>query len=474
MASVSGISTVSKIFSKLGNNTGSVVPMFAKDIASSGLTSYTYFKDGGKMDGAEKAIEEFGTTVIWLGGIPLVKKIIDKTVFKKAGINPDVDAKKLFTTGKEKSVQTVEYAKEKALSLGESFKEQAQDLTKIAKNKNLAKKLAIGKFAISTAAVGLALYGLITFKQKRTEKKVEESIRAKYAQNASLKNALNKNDVYTAFKQNNATHKSKEPSFKGAGIIPFFMTNPVANTAIVDGVITGTRLKEARKGEKFEVGLREACQLAFIYGLAKPLQKGLEFIGKNVFKKPIDLDYSVLDSSTLKEAAEQVKQGKSSKLLEQAKELTTIAGKDKKVGNNAAKKMIDFIFDGKNSKIADVLKRSGDVGVYKTKAGVEQLSLLSNISADKVRTTAQNTIDIVENASKSADVSKYLKQTKVLKGAAIAANILISAFLMGYVQPKLNIALRKKLHNGDNTNPAIRNLENEMQQKLVFEGKIQN
>ena len=34
---------------------------------------------------------------------------------------------------------------------------------------------------------------------------------------------------------------------------------------ILDGTITATRLKKARKGEKFEVGFRELFSFAFIY-----------------------------------------------------------------------------------------------------------------------------------------------------------------------------------------------------------------
>ena len=63
------------------------------------------------------------------------------------------------------------------------------------------------------------------------------------------------------------------------------------------------------------------------------------------------------------------------------------------------------------------------------------------------------------------------EQTKLLKGAAIIGNIGISAVLMGYLQPKLNIFLRKKFHNGDNTNPAIKKITAEMEQKLAFSGE---
>ncbi len=468
MASVSGISTISKVFSKLGDNTGSVVPMYVKDFTSDSLTSFTYFKDGGKMDGVEKTVEEFGTGILWLGGIPFLKKFIfDDFLFKKANINPNVDAKRLFTKGKENSADTIEFAKQKAVSLGDSFREQAEILSDTIKNKNLAKNLSLAKFGVSTLLTGAALFGIITLKQKNTEKQIEKQVREKINKDNHLKNAIKKTDVYQTFK---GTKENNNTSFKGLESIgTFFMTNPIANTTLVDGVITGTRLVEAREGERFEVGLKEFCQLLFIYGLAQPLQKSMEFIGKNVFKKPIDLDYSVLDSSVIKDAinAEQTKKG-SSVLLKQAKEIVNINGNNQAQN---AKDVVNYIFDHHNEPISDVLKRTGDVGTYKTKEGIEQLSLLSSINANKVKNTAQKTINLIENAVDKDDVTKYLKTTKFLKGAAIVLNIGISALLMGYLQPQLNLYLRKKFHNGDNTNPAIKNLTQKMEQKIAFEGK---
>lgn len=469
MASVSKVSTISKVFSKLGDNTGSVIPMYAKDVTSDALTCYTYFKEGGNHDGAEKVLEEFGTGVIWLGGIPWLKKhLFDNLVYKKAKINPEVDAKRLFSGNDKNIADTVEFAKSKAESLGTAFKEQAEILGDTIKNKGLAKKLALTKFGVSTALTGLALCGLITLKQKRTEKMVEKQVREKYAKEAYLKNELEESTVYQTFGKNK--QNSNNPSFKGlANIGTFFMTNPVANTTLVDAVITGTRLAQAREGERFEVGLKEACQLLFIYGLAKPMQDGMEFLSEKVLKKPIGLDYSVLDSDVLKSAIEAEKENKgSSSLMHQARKIVELAGNDKKTTNENAKKVIDFLFDNQNGEMADVFKKTGDIGIYKTKEGIEQLSLLGRIDVNKLKGTAQKTIDTIESAVKNSDTTKYLKNTKFIKGTAIVANIGISALLLGYLQPKLNIALRKKFNNGDNTNPAIRNLTNEMEQKLAF------
>ena len=496
MASVSKVSAISKIFTKLGDNTNSLIPMYAKDVTSDTLTSLTYYREGGNRDWAEKTLEEFGTGVVWLGGIPLIKKIFDKTVYKKAGINPDIDAKRLFSGNDKNVVDTVEFAKEKASSLGSSFKEQTDILTHTIKNKTAAKNLALGKFGLATALTGLGLFGIITYKQKQTEKAVEKQVRDKLAKEKVLKNAINETPVYQAFKGNKKTENNDKTSFKGLGT--FFMTNPIANTSLVDCVITGTRLAQARKGERFEVGLKEACEIAFIYGLAAPLQKLMESIGKKVFNKPINLDYAVLDSDVLKQVIQEEKNAKgTSKLLKQAKEIVSLAEydnapkgningiKEKGAGlfkkakinpqkNESAKKVIDYLFDNQDSAIADVFKKSGNVGVFKTKEGAEQLSLLSSIDTDKLKTTAQNTIDIIENAAKEADITKYLKKTKCLKGAAIIANIGISAILMGYLQPKLNLYLRKKLHGGSNTNPAIEELTKQMEQKMAFEGCEQN
>lgn len=487
MAEISKVSTISKIFTKLGDNTGSLVPMYAKDVTSDTLTSFTYFKEGGNRDGVEKTFEEFGTGVVWLGGIPFIKKIFDKTVYKKSGISPEIDAKRLFDSYGEKSVDSVEFAQKKAASLGEKFKEQAGILADTVKNKAKAKNLALAKFGIATALTGLGLFGIITYKQKQTEKAIEKQVKEKLAKEQVLKNSLSDNEVYQTFKGNK---KQNNPSFKGLGT--FVMSNPIANTSLVDCVITGTRLTQARKGERFEVGLKEACEIAFIYGLAAPLQKGMELIGKNVFKRPINLDYSVLDSDVIKKAVEAEKASKgSSKLVQDAKALIETmnyssqgtkesfiekakgfikGAKFNEKANEASKKAIDFVFDNQDSPLMDVFKKTGDIATFKTKEGVEQLSLLTSIDSNKLKSTAKNAVEIVENAAKSNDIGKYLKQTKFLKGAAIVANIGISAVLMGYLQPKLNLYLRKKLNNGDNTNPAIAQLTKQYEQKFSFEG----
>ena len=59
-----------------------------------------------------------------------------------------------------------------------------------------------------------------------------------------------------------------------------------------------------------------------------------------------------------------------------------------------------------------------------------------------------------------------LKGSKIFKVFALVANVLFGAWIMGVVQPKLNILMRKILNNGDNTNPAIAFEEEKMRQKI--------
>ena len=69
------LTVASKIISVLGNPSA-LTPVVVKDgIQSLSLTGFAY-KAGGEVEAKEKFIDEFGTAVIWLGGIPLCKKLL--------------------------------------------------------------------------------------------------------------------------------------------------------------------------------------------------------------------------------------------------------------------------------------------------------------------------------------------------------------------------------------------------------------
>ena len=86
------VSTASKIYSVLGNNS-SLVPLAMKDIANScGLTAASYMA-GDNHEGKDRFIDEFGTQAIWLFGIPVYKKVLDFAMMKPMGFDSKVDAR---------------------------------------------------------------------------------------------------------------------------------------------------------------------------------------------------------------------------------------------------------------------------------------------------------------------------------------------------------------------------------------------
>ena len=82
-----------KIYSTLGNP-DSLVPLCVKDVSSSvGMTTGSYIT--GKEEGFDRFIDEFGTEALWLGGIPGLRWIFDKTAFKVCGLDAKIDPRNL-------------------------------------------------------------------------------------------------------------------------------------------------------------------------------------------------------------------------------------------------------------------------------------------------------------------------------------------------------------------------------------------
>ena len=162
--------SVVNIISAIGNNK-SIYPLIVRDsgIEVPSKVALTYnqnLKDSKQMAynaTRERIIDEYGTSAIWLGGIPLMNKICDWGI-KKFGYNPDVN------------VELYKETKEQGIKLNiEKFKESAfkavKDLEKALLNKSKYQKLQAGKFILSTA-IPIALMGFILPKLnfKLTEK----------------------------------------------------------------------------------------------------------------------------------------------------------------------------------------------------------------------------------------------------------------------------------------------------------------
>ena len=231
-----------KIYSTLGNP-NSLVPLGVKDISSClGMTAGSYAT--GKEEGFDRFIDEFGTEALWLGGIPTLKWLYDKTVFKAFGLDAKIDPRNL------KDMDMFEKVKKYAPT-----DEIRENLEKAGKNKRLFKNLAATKFFASTIIAAGAYIGLTKLKQYYTDQKIRKNLIKEYQAEVKKKDTENKQDVAN----------SKQPSFKGLGkIVEEFAFSPVKNMYILDGFITSERLKDSRSTQEF-IGytIKEGSALLF-------------------------------------------------------------------------------------------------------------------------------------------------------------------------------------------------------------------
>lgn len=449
-----------KFLSELSNNSESILPMLVKDTMSNCAIVNTYKKEGGKYDAGERAIEEFGTGAIWLLGIPVVKKLLDKTIYPLLKLNPDFDVRVLED---EKNLANIkENLKNSTNSFLQNEKElflSLDDKNEVLKkftNKQLYKGLFAGKFVIATTLSAIALSAIIKYKQKTTNKRIEEDFKKNNASrvllNQDLKQERSNSTVFSTFL---GKKQDKNLSFKGVkNIAQLFMFNDIFNTAILDGVITGTRLKEGRKGEKKEILLKELFQIFFIYGVAKPMQMLFEHIGKKV-NLPIDLDPMLLFSKDLKENIKNANKVVADNNL--IVEVVSQNGKTTRILNqNAVSEIYNLAKQDINNPLIDVLAKNGAITLVKDKNGNNQaISYLKKVDNAKIFKTLSGIDDLGKNISK-------IKGIKAFKIFSVLGNVAIAAWAMGVLQPKINIFMRKFLNNGDNRNPAIVAKENEL------------
>ena len=117
-----------------------------------------------------------------------------------------------------------------------------------------------------------------------------------------------------------------------------------------------------------------------------------------------------------------------------------------------------------------MLKISGELPTIK---GSDTIDSLAFIDTKKLKNAAKNISELAQSTAGKGDLDKYLSKVKNIKGASVIANILIGAAAIGILQPTLNIILRKKNNHGETINPAIKQLEKDMEQKFAFSGSKQ-
>ena len=419
-----------QIISKLGSP-NSKLPLAAKDIFNSAGYTYFSYDAGGKVEGKDRFVDELGTGLIWLFGIPTYKKIIDKTLFKAAKINPDVDVRIL------KNKDYLKSAIENAPT-----EEIIKDLTKASENIPKTKALTFLKFALALGMTMLSYFALTKFKQNMTKKAIEKEFMAEKAKEQKNNVKQNNIEISPIYKDFIATTTKNNPSFGSSAAINIaeeFMLNPIKNMIILDAGISTSRIKNARtKGEAAEYAIKEGSFLFFVYGAGKVIQKGIEKLSEKLFKIPISLDAKLLSSKSAKDILS------NPNIQKDINDFANLLTKKDKI-----KDIYDFIFKNQDNIVVKAAKKSGIISTIKDAAGKEQIDTRKYIDLKDIEKLIKDLKTFIKNGEEK-NISSYINKVKINKVASTIINVGICCLALGYIVPKMMYKYRKAHQNGKN------------------------
>lgn len=424
-----------KIFATLGNNS-SLIPLGIKDIGNiAGMTTGSYIT-GNSVEGKDRLMDEVGSSIIWIGGIPAFKWVIDKTIYKAAKMNSKIDVRLLNNKNKDIFKKAREYA----------APEVKKDFDRILKHEKLFKNLSLAKFGVATALTLASYSALTTFRHKHTEKSIIKELQEEHLEKQKL-----------AKKDN--TKNGEKPSF-GMNLsgLKQFMFDPVKNTMIIDGGISTERLAESRNPQDF-VGyvIKEGGFWASMYFLGPWVQKKLEEHAASKKKQPIDLDIRVLQDENFQKAIKSGDIAKDLKAFDVTKPDVDIYDSLFKQGDNMLVQMM------KKADIVSTIKNSDEIDVTQF------------VDMDEIKGTAkkagfkQKVENIYKAAKESGNVEAFFDKAIKLKQGSIIKNMGVSIAALGIVVPGIMVAMRY-MGEGNKEFAVKKELKEKMMKNPDFQG----
>ncbi|DAB09103.1 TPA: hypothetical protein CPT95_05555 [Candidatus Gastranaerophilales bacterium HUM_15] len=396
------------IISAVGNNS-SVYPLIVRDCGIEVPTkiAMTYnqnLKDSKQMANnalRERLIDEYGTSIVWLGGIPLMNTVADWGI-KKLGYDPKVNVSLL----KENERQGLKYNIEKFKNLAP---DEVKAMEKVLKNKSTYQKLLAGKFVLSTAIpIAIMGYYLPNFNFALTDKlrKKQEAVKPIVQ------------DTLIAEKR---YEMGENPSFKGLSSTLANMST-VNKMAITDGGLTIGRVGTARnKYEKMENGFKMSMMMFLNFIAPIWIAKGLDNLSGKLFNTNVNLDPMLLAD---KQFVKEIKNG-SLQIPES--------------------NYIEYLDKNPDSKISKLCEKYCGVKYLKNRVRDPR----EFVDEKKIGKFLDELRKFSKEAAASGNVDKYAKKALKVKSANILANVGISSFLLAAVLPKVTFILRKKVTGSD-------------------------
>lgn len=408
---------ITNIISAIGNNS-SVYPLVLRDCGIEVPTKIALTYEQNKKESKEIAylaarerfLDEYSSSAVWLGGIPLVGWLCNKLI-KAKGLNPNVNLK-LFK--EENGIQGIDYNIKKFAKLAP---DAVKDLIKAKENTKLYEKLLAGKFIASTT-IPILFMGFILPKLifASSAKKIEK-----------LKAQKIKSNTQINFMQKDRFFKSLKPSFTGSWITKTANFSTQDKMAVTDGGYAIGRITTARnQNERIDLSFKMAGMMLLNYVAPKWIEKLLNKI------TGVELDPKILADK---------------EFLTQIQNNTLQLPK-----SDNAKDLLEFVDDTKNSKTLFVK--------YANK--FEKIKMLDNGIRDpreyvNIKNLAKFRNDIEKFAQKATtqkDIKAFIRKAKISKSANILTNVALSSFLLAYALPKAQFTFRK-LVTGSDLEPGL-------------------
>lgn len=405
---------VTNIISAIGNNS-SIYPLLVRDCCIEAPSKILIARKENLKESKEiandatreKIIDEYATSGIWLGGIPMVEYFSDKFISKK-GYNPIVNLN-LFKAEKNKEAyQGIEYNINKFKNIqAKDVQDAIQDLIKVKNNKGSFEKLLTKKFCAATIIPTIIMGFVLPKLNFALTKKIREK---KAPQKAESK---------------------KEISFTGSFTSQIANLRTVDKMAISDGGLTVGRVTTSRnKDEAWANAFRMIGSMILNFVTPIYIAKGLDKLANKLFNINVNLDPKILADN------EFINTIKNSKV-----ELPK---------SNTEKDLIDFIDNKPQALFSRFAQKTGKVSYLKS--GYRDPRKFVDIKdLGKFRNEFEN---FIAKAKQSKNIENFARKAKFVKSANILANVGISSFLLAGVLPAATYKFIK-LTTGSYSDPGL-------------------
>lgn len=405
---------VTNIISAIGNNS-SIYPLLVRDCCIEAPSKILIARKENLKESKEiandatreKIIDEYATSGIWLGGIPMVEYFSDKFISKK-GYNPIVNLNLFKAEKNNEAYQGIEYNINKFKNIqAKDVQDAVQDLIKVKNNKGSFEKLLTKKFCAATIIPTIIMGFVLPKLNFALTKKIREK---KAPQKAESK---------------------KEISFTGSFTSQIANLRTVDKMAISDGGLTVGRVTTSRnKDEAWANAFRMIGSMILNFVTPIYIAKGLDKLVNKLFNINVNLDPKILADN------EFINTIKNSKV-----ELPK---------SNTEKDLIDFIDNKPQALFSRFAQKTGKVSYLKS--GYRDPRKFVDIKdLGKFRNEFEN---FIAKAKQSKNIENFARKAKFVKSANILANVGISSFLLAGVLPAATYKFIK-LTTGSYSDPGL-------------------